>query len=426
MGPSLGITLISALGQNTCVVVHGHFNPGPVLRQPLPGAEKLRIPREEMKIPEGISAAEWIGLQQQFIEDGLERCRELLASLDEHVDAARIAHQMHQWAGGAGQLGFHSITDAVRRFEQLLRDFPVSEPEVRERLNDLLVEFSGQRDRLAGVPEHFAQALREKNVAVVGFPRPQTHLVCTSLGRTGARPRIFPASEDLGCESVRDCELVVVHINSGADFTKLQAAAEGPLAGRLFLAGERGHLMALPPGLQSSAVDFLFNGWEADELLLRLAMAVQRKAPPAFVAPEKAVLPGGDPRARVTAIPRVVAVDDDPIMLALLRTTFRNQGTQCETADNGRDALRLIREVTPHVVVLDVNMPEMDGFEVLSTIRAEGLPTQVVLLTARQQEHDVLRGFQLGADDYLVKPFSPLELVARIKRLLVQTHKTAA
>jgi CheY-like chemotaxis protein len=184
--------------------------------------------------------------------------------------------------------------------------------------------------------------------------------------------------------------------------------------------------MALPPALQSSVVDFLFNGWEADELLLRLAMALQRKTPPPFAAPEKAALPASEPRGRVTTIPRVVAVDDDPIMLALLRTTFRNQGTQCETADNGQDGLRLIREVTPNVVVLDVNMPGMDGFEVLSAIRAESIPTNVVLLTARQQEHDVLRGFQLGADDYLVKPFSPLELFARIKRLLVQTNKTAA
>jgi two-component system alkaline phosphatase synthesis response regulator PhoP len=71
-------------------------------------------------------------------------------------------------------------------------------------------------------------------------------------------------------------------------------------------------------------------------------------------------------------------------------------------------------------------MPGVDGFEVLSAIRSEDLPIQVVLLTARQQEHDVLRGFQLGADDYLVKPFSPPELLARINRLLVQRHKTAA
>jgi CheY-like chemotaxis protein len=408
------------------VAVHGHLRFGPILCQVLPGVEELHISREQTEIPEGISAAEWMGMQQQFIDDGVERCREFLVSLDKHVDAVRIARQLHQWAGTAGQLGFHSITDASRQVELLMRDGPFRESEVRERLSDLLLDFSDQRDRMAGVPEHFAQALRGKNVAVIGFPQSQTHLVCTALGRTGARPRIFSANEDLGCESVRDCDLVVVRLTPGADFTKLQAAAGGPLGGKLFLAGERSHLMALPPTLQSSVVDFLFDGWEADELLLRLAMALQRKTPPVFAAPEKPGYPTGEQRARVTTIPRVVAVDDDPIMLALLRTTFRNQGTQCETADNGRDALRLIREVTPSVVVLDVNMPLMDGFEVLSAIRTENIPTQVVLLTARQQEHDVLRGFQLGADDYLVKPFSPLELVARIKRLIVQTHKTAA
>jgi two-component system response regulator AdeR len=121
-----------------------------------------------------------------------------------------------------------------------------------------------------------------------------------------------------------------------------------------------------------------------------------------------------------------VVVDDDPIILALLRSTLRNCGMQCETVDNGTDALRLIRGEKPHVVVLDVNMPGLDGYEVLSAIRAEKLPTLVMLVTARQQEHDVLRGFQLGADDYLVKPFNPPELVARIKRLVRQTAKTAA
>jgi len=65
-----------------------------------------------------------------------------------------------------------------------------------------------------------------------------------------------------------------------------------------------------------------------------------------------------------------------------------------------------------------VNMPGHDGYEVLSAVRAANLPVAVILLTARQREGDILRGFQLGADDYLVKPFNPLELMARMKRLL--------
>jgi DNA-binding response OmpR family regulator len=62
----------------------------------------------------------------------------------------------------------------------------------------------------------------------------------------------------------------------------------------------------------------------------------------------------------------------------------------------------------------------MDGYEVLSAIRAENLPVRVMLLTARQQESDIIRGFTLGADDYVVKPFSPMELVARLKRLVLR------
>jgi two-component system alkaline phosphatase synthesis response regulator PhoP len=65
-------------------------------------------------------------------------------------------------------------------------------------------------------------------------------------------------------------------------------------------------------------------------------------------------------------------------------------------------------------------MPGMDGYEVLAAMRAESLPVRVILLTARQQESDIVRGFTLGADDYVVKPFSPLELVARLKRLILR------
>lgn len=90
----------------------------------------------------------------------------------------------------------------------------------------------------------------------------------------------------------------------------------------------------------------------------------------------------------------------------------------CQGAANGPQALEQIRASAPQAAVLDVNMPGMDGYQVLAAIRAEKLPVRVVLLTARQQETDIIRGFTLGADDYIVKPFNPLELAARLKRLL--------
>jgi DNA-binding response OmpR family regulator len=204
---------------------------------------------------------------------------------------------------------------------------------------------------------------------------------------------------------------------------------ESSPAGKLLLAGERRHLMTLPPAVQLRAADYLVDDWEPEELLLRLTLVISRKAaaaPLAAAAPERAAPEAAaEPSPAVTS-PSVLVVDDDTIILTLLRTILLNHGMQCETVDNGTDALRLIRQKKQQVVVLDVNMPGLDGYGVLSAIRAEKLPTLVVLVTARQQEQDILRGFQLGADDYLVKPFNPLELVARIKRLLRQPSQVAA
>ena len=80
----------------------------------------------------------------------------------------------------------------------------------------------------------------------------------------------------------------------------------------------------------------------------------------------------------------------------------------------------MARTFSPHVAILDINMPRMDGFEVLSAIKGDAFTrdVRVVMLSARQRETDVVRGFALGADDYVTKPFSPMELVARVKRAL--------
>ena len=117
---------------------------------------------------------------------------------------------------------------------------------------------------------------------------------------------------------------------------------------------------------------------------------------------------------------RVLVADDDSIVLALVRTALQNFGMECHMAADGPKALEAARRLRPQAAILDVNMPGMDGYEVLAAIRAENLPVRVMLLTARQQENDVIRGFTLGADDYVVKPFSPMELVARLKRLVLR------
>jgi DNA-binding response OmpR family regulator len=92
----------------------------------------------------------------------------------------------------------------------------------------------------------------------------------------------------------------------------------------------------------------------------------------------------------------------------------------CHIAANGKQALESARALKPSAIILDVNMPYIDGFEVLSTLRndPETADIPIVMLTSVQQESDIVRGFGLGADDYIVKPFNPMELLARIRRLV--------
>ena len=116
----------------------------------------------------------------------------------------------------------------------------------------------------------------------------------------------------------------------------------------------------------------------------------------------------------------VVVADDDLTISALVAATLRSHGIRCHLARHGREALEMTRQLQPSALVLDINMPQMDGFEVLTTIKEDPTTagTPIVLLSARKQEADVLRGFGLGAQDYVVKPFNPFELLVRLKRVM--------
>ena len=114
---------------------------------------------------------------------------------------------------------------------------------------------------------------------------------------------------------------------------------------------------------------------------------------------------------------RILIVDDEPRILEVVATYLRRDGYQVETAVDGKSARRGLTDFKPDLVVLDLMLPAVSGFEVLNEIRRAGdLP--VILLTARAEESDRVAGLELGADDYVVKPFSPRELVARVRTVL--------
>ena len=114
---------------------------------------------------------------------------------------------------------------------------------------------------------------------------------------------------------------------------------------------------------------------------------------------------------------RVLVVDDEPMVTEVVSRYLGREGFEVATAADGEKALALAREWSPDLVVLDLMLPTVDGLEVCRTLRKDGhLP--IIMLTARGEETDRIVGLELGADDYVVKPFSPRELVARIKAVL--------
>jgi DNA-binding response OmpR family regulator len=117
---------------------------------------------------------------------------------------------------------------------------------------------------------------------------------------------------------------------------------------------------------------------------------------------------------------KILVCDDDPLLLDLVQFKLTARGYDSSAARDGGEAMAALAEQAPDAVVLDAMMPVLDGYEVLRRIREnpEFAELPVIMLTARRQEQDVLSALQLGANDYMVKPFSPEELVARLGRLL--------
>lgn len=117
-------------------------------------------------------------------------------------------------------------------------------------------------------------------------------------------------------------------------------------------------------------------------------------------------------------MPTVLIVDDDLKLLKMLQRTLIYEGLTVVTATNGQEALDQVDACQPEIMVLDWMMPKMDGLEVAQRLRAENNQTYILMLTARDAVENRVEGLESGADDYLVKPFSPIELVARIHAML--------
>ena len=125
--------------------------------------------------------------------------------------------------------------------------------------------------------------------------------------------------------------------------------------------------------------------------------------------------------------PKVLIVDDEPSIVLSLEFLMKNEGYDVAVARNGREALRRVDEFQPHLVLLDVMMPEINGFDVCKKLRGDrrqqGL--KILLLTARGRRQEVERGLQAGADAYVTKPFATRDIAERVRQLLGNEKKSA-
>jgi DNA-binding response OmpR family regulator len=393
-----------------------HRSKGPAAEPPkTPGAHGF---------PVGIalSPVEMEGIRRRFLKDAAGQTQKLLMELDKGLDTQKVALLIEEWARAATLLDYGAVAVLAREAEKLLREGRPKMELVREALTNLVLALVEPPEASMGpVPDFIVEALRGKRVALIGFSGEEAEELCGALERASARPRLFDAHVQDG-EAIGDCSVAIVRVGPETRDSFLFQQQRGTPARTLILAGPRRRILNLDPAIQSGAEELLIDGWQPEEALMRMALALLRKARASRVGaveegPAMAEAVSGAAQA-LGITGEVLLADDDLTVRLLVRSAFQGAGIKCLLAANGNEALEMLRQHRPAAAVLDINMPGMDGYEVLAAARADGVRSRVLLLTARQQEADVTRGFTLGADDYVVKPFNPPELVARVKRLL--------
>lgn len=396
---------------------------GPRIREHLDGRSTPLSPGGPAPVLPGgleLSTVEMESLRRRFLEEGTLQSRQLLLDAGVRFDMAKARDLTHKWIGAAGALGYGAIAGFARDLEDLLAAPRLDQKKLRELLSELVLAFSDPREAGISVPDSIMKELNAKRVAMIGFAEDEAERLCAIFEYMGALPRLFDIAEPTHSELIRYCDAIMIHVRPETlDARFLDPDCAPPPGKPILLVGGRESILALDPAVQARSCEFLIDGWQPEEAVMRLSFALTRAAAP-LPSYARTAAPTSAQRQPSKALgkARVVLADDDPTILAILRATLRDLNVDCRVAATGEEALRLIQTCQPSAAVLDVNMPLMSGFEVLAAIRQQQLPVKVIMLTARRQENDVVHGFDLGADDYVLKPFNAMEVVVRLKRML--------
>jgi len=353
-------------------------------------------------------------LRRQFLETGRQQSQALVAALDADLDPAGARQLAHRWAGMGGTLGFPQISQRAFEIEKLLeRPRLTADGQLRAELEGIASLFcdAARGEQQTALPaRETAAGLSGRRIALLGFQPADAARLSRALDQAQASSRILtPPLAPPGSPALGPFDLLILFLcrqTEDSHWSDPQALLRNGKP--LLLIGPLDLLHEKTAALQEHAADFLLSPWHTGEVLLRASRILS--------APRVAARSAAGPALDVL----VLVADDDLTIGALLTATLQNCGIQCQIARHGVQALEMARSLRPDALVLDIMMPHLDGFEVLASLKSDPAtrPIPVLLLTARQQEADIVRGFALGAEDYVVKPFNLMELVARLKRLM--------
>jgi CheY-like chemotaxis protein len=225
---------------------------------------------------------------------------------------------------------------------------------------------------------------------------------------------------ELDCEipSLASQDLMVLRLEPDEDGRRIAALAS--VNKPILIAGHMRGLNQLNPEYCGIPFDVVAHPFEVAEVVWRAAHLLTR----ASLSGEPAPVAEDPPEREHRKTVRVMIAEDDPATATLLETVLSSHGMECHLAGNGEDALEMARDKHVDISILEVGLPGLDGFQILAAFKRDPNLAEipVVFLTARQSEADILRAFGLGADDYITKPFSPMEVAARLKRLLTRSR----
>jgi CheY-like chemotaxis protein len=350
------------------------------------------------------------GITQEFLIDGERQSRHLRDDLKTGIDIPAARELMHRWAGTGGTLGFPKISQTAFAIDSLLELSPSNIEILETRFEELPKLFSDalkDSHKVKPVPAEIIEVLSGSNIALAGFEASEASRTQVLLQRAGATCEDFERSADI----------TILKVSGEVDISPYAATAILIITG----GGQQEPVIEAQLERQSHPHDFLLEPYSDEEILVRCCQLILRSGISESALPlprvTRATIPRADPQPGRA---RVLIADDDPTVTALVSHTLSGFNMEYLATSDGGDVVRLAAEFKPDVIVLDVNMPNVGGFEALASLKSDARTKQipVVLLTSRQQEADIMKGFGLGADDYIVKPFSPMELVARIKRLI--------